>query len=745
MANLRIRIKQQQQFNSQQQQVHYAGNNPQDLKAFTSPLPANRQWRGYNGFIDVTPDVGDLQKLSLTWTQDRDVNGATTPGATNMKRSASGTLVFEGEAYELLKQWLIDDVSAPLNAVEVELHDTGCDVYFRNYTIRAKDLRYCEGSYCMFEANLQQKDEVLNCIKSTLITDNHQGWFPLDGKPTTGMQHPRFSYCNEIRPNASLLTTWTLGAMNFGLTNTLLIPISIALNGVFAVINVIIGVISAIINAIASLFGGSGVGPVNWQTIPYIDPEDIRATQTESFIESAGCGREHPAPLIRTYIENVCKKCSVQVDAGSAPIFFNPAQAVPFTSSGNMPVGNPHYNACYFYAPVKRGIRRANLRSPFRVPDFNNDEFWIADNSPLHTLDTFLDELKTIYNAEWRVVNNILYFQRKDYFQNDTPVYNFGKDAPDRDKLLEGICYEWNEQKYPSYTRGLYTTDDSDKCGNEARAFMNDMISHGNVDDNPNYQGKLDKEMQFGATRFRLDGITPDYIVDAAQAAEVAVTFLTTAMNLIKDVMDRISEVADYALLLNEETASLPKILLWDGQSYLNARCMRQYSASGLTPPYAAPPINHGGKYNSPAIPWWGRNAFNTYTRGSGGVLGSFPVGYYTVRNIFSGLLYQKPALLVNYHMYFKAGYEGTMWDLFHFIDDPEANPTMNQNWSLKMPLCCEDIEKLGVKNDAANIVLGQKLQLPAQYYDIGKIKEITLSYDPTHELGAYIELKGNN
>jgi hypothetical protein len=738
MANLRIRIKQQQQFNRQQQAIYYNGTNPQSLAATPGTLPTTRQWRNYGSYIDVTQDVGDLQKLSLTWTQDRDANGAATPGATNMKRSASGTLVFEGEAYELLKRWLIDDVSAPLNAVEVEIHDTGCDVYFKDYVIRAKDLRYCEGSYCMFETNLQQKDEVLHCIKSTLITDNHQGWFPTDsGVPGNNKKHPRFAYCNEIRPNGQLVVIWKLGTWNFMLMNSILIPVLFAANGLIFVINLIIG----IINAIASILGTDKMNKVK-----YIDLDGILETQEESFIESAGCGREHPAPLIRDYIQNVCSKCGVHVDAATAPIFFNPAQAVPFTSSEKMPQYNYHYRACYFNAPVKRGIRRSTQSSPFIAPDYNDTDYWIPDNAPIHTLDTFLDELKALYNADWRIVNNTLYFQRKDYFLQTNPVYNFNTDSSDRLKLLEGVCYEWNEVKYPAYTRGIYTDDPSDKCGNEAKASMNDMVPHGNTDDNPNFEGVQEKTSIYGATRFRLDGITPDYIADAGQA-NVNGGIFSSVFGIIRRVMDGLT---DYELLLNEETASAPKILLWDGSKYEGAQCTRFYCAyAGRFPmPAPQPPINT--KYNS-GRRWNQKHILNTFTKGSNlniwraQPFNGFPDGYYTVRDHFGSIQYQKPALSVNYPMYMDAEYEGTMWDLFHFIDDPKRNPTMNQNWSLKMSLCCDDIEKLGVKNDAAGIVLGQKVQLPAQYYDTGKIKEITLSYDPTHELGAYIELKGNN
>src|SRR5690606_5565869 len=104
---------------------------------------------------------------------------------------------------------------------------------------------------------------------------------------------------------------------------------------------------------------------------------------------------------------------------------------------------------------------------------FNTWDFWLPQNSPIYTLETFLDLLKGVYNAEWRVVNNTLYFQRKDYWLDSTPAFDFTKNAADRALLLQGICYEWTAEKYPAVIKGLYTADGADTPGNDAMHFMN--------------------------------------------------------------------------------------------------------------------------------------------------------------------------------------------------------------------------------------------------------------------------------
>jgi hypothetical protein len=47
------------------------------------------------------------------------------------------------------------------------------------------------------------------------------------------------------------------------------------------------------------------------------------------------------------------------------------------------------------------------------------------------------------------------------------------------------------------------------------------------------------------------------------------------------------------------------------------------------------------------------------------------------------------------------------------------------------------------VLNDASDIKLLGKVILPTQFYNEGKIKEITVDYDSSNEIGKNISLKG--
>lgn len=736
MGELKIYMRQTPQVDFNGNPAYYVGTSPATMTRVVGTLPAGRQWRNYNNFINVSGDVGNLQEIQLTWTNDRDSTGTSTPGAYQPKKGSSGVLTFEGESFFLLKKWLMDDISSALNAVDVKIHDTGCNIWYEDYQIKATDLLYCESNICQFDVILKQRDEQMNCIRTTLIYDNWQGWFPDDGKPTGGKKHPRFAYCNEQRPIGQLVLGWKLASWTFILTNTVVIPLIILLNGVFAVINAIIWVIRRFTKSV--------------DYIDYIDPGDIIDGQERALIDAAGCAREHPAPLIRDYISNVCDKCGVDLDQDSIPIFFNPVLKIE-TSTGYEEMPNPYIYACYWFNQNQRGIRRVNGATFFdylRKPDLNDDEYWIKDNAPFLTLDLFLDKIKPVFNAEWRVYQGKLYFDRKDRFVTDEYVFDFSKNSPDRSKIIEGVCFEYDTIKVPASLKGLYEADAADTCGNEARKQYDSSVNFGVASENPIIDGLVDKTTQISAAKFRCDGASTDYIYDACQQ-NVNSGFFTNMFGVWKNVMEELNKIYQYALLLKDHTATLPKIIIWDAQNYNSAAATRFYhagvdifTASGGSAP---PTPNPNPPYNNyPTTRTWQQiHEPMTFVEGSNVIPQDYPYGYYTVRSYVGNVISQQPAMLVNYPMYFASEFKGGLWDLFHWIDDPKRNPKSGQKWSVKIEQCCDSLRQLGVGGIGADIKLGGKVKLDRTFLPDGKIKEISLNYAPDNELGAFIEIKG--
>lgn len=732
---LRIYLRHKQMFNIAGTPIIYTGDNPATVIATAGSVPVT-EWQ------DMTPYVANIDKLRFTFTTDRDIQGAVvTQGSFQQKKTASNTLYFETEAYQFIKDWLVDHVAAPLNAVEVKVEDPGCGEY-TDFVIRAKQLSWCEGEICEYSATLQQPDEQLDCIKRTMIADNWQGWF--QKQPAGGKKHPRFSYCKELRPNGQLVFQWYIATTTIAANMLMLVITIIAINPILW----ILGLIEDVLNSIPGV-------DVDWNIPDPIDPSDIFKGLAHMYLESAGCGREHPAPLIRDYIQNVCSKCGIKVDGISAPIFFAPELTIDTSSRGIIHAKNPHYNACYLTPSAKRGIRRfKNLMMPTGPTDANPNEFYIPENAPLETLDMFLDRLKALYNAEWRVRDGVLYFWRKDwYFQNTNPyLYDFTLGSEDRKKILSGICYEWNDVKYPAYCTGIYAPDPIDTCGNEAMGRMNGTVSFGNVDTNPNFQGEMNKTAQFGATKFRLDGASTDYLYDAMQVTMGGMIFAMafsipgTWQLIMGQVAQQAHDYVDWGLLMKDEISALPKVIIWEpGSGYTNAKAVRDKRAYVyVAGPEPYPEINWNYPEDDGTFKLFSdKHECEYQVKGHTLTMGLEQAGYYYVKDYVGVELAKRKAMAVNWPMYFEPHYQDTLWDWFHWIDDPRKNPRLHQNWSVKIALCCEDLDKLKVLGDAHAISLLEKIKLPTPYYQDGIIKEISVAYDPEAKEGRYIEIKG--
>lgn len=738
---LRLQIRQKKTFDRRNptQEIHYAGNNPKSLVKTNGGLPANRQLPGYapnHEWIDITDSVSDLFKIRLMWTQEIDSAGETLTIGNEQKKSQSGVIIVEGEGYGYIKKWLVDDPSASFNVLEVRLQHVGLG-YYNNWELSSEGIEWCEGEICNFSVTLKQTDPSLQCIRNTVIADDWQGWFPKSGKPLNGKQHPRFSYCNEMRPNGMLVVLWWMVSQ----INVILIPFLQILATIFAILNLI----QQAVNFIRNLLGKD---PVDWG-IP--TGSEIKEVYAQFYIESAGCGREHPAPYIRDYIRNVCDKCGVIIEPKNIEIFFR--EYIDIETSADRSAGrafqnryNPHYRATYLAPVSQKGVRRFDRLNIFSGPVKDTTTFWQYENQPLLTLDMFLDELKGVYNASWRIENNKLYFKRKDYWLNDDEIFDFSSGAPDNELLIHGLCYEWNENKLPTYIDGLYSLDAADTPGNAALAYMNAKVMTGNIDENPTFDGSLVKTQNFAGTKFRLDGADNDYVLDAfQQVINGAGTGVLGALGniivptMMSDVDPYFREYADYALLIQSETTTLSKILIHDGSSMLNAKAFRPHSViSGVIGSGATPTINT--KYNIPTPQVW--SIVHPPKDKVQGNQSPPSNGVYTVTKPGGNIT--KPAWLVNYPMYFDHRFEGTLWDWFHWIDDPAFNPGTNRTITARLELCADTIERLGVLNDSQDIILGQKIKTSDPLTPEATITSIEISYDTSDEDGMYIQIKAN-
>lgn len=656
----RIYLRHYQMFDQNGDPVYYDGSDPVHLKTFVGSVPQHE-------YAEYTKYCIGLDKYTLDWSESDTNKGS------NIQTAISSQFTFTGKAFSFIQEWLLDHVAAPLNGIEAVIEDYGCGKY-SSFIIKNDGLQNCLDGTCEIEVTLKQADMPWACIQKTLITDNWQGWFPKASEPlNAGKQHPRFAYCDEFRP------AFFLGLL-FSCISMVALPMYILSVTLIPVILAIITIASVVIRKLRKLRDQlkdmTGWGPVT---------EAIR----NMYLNAAGCGREMPAPLIRDYIANVCGKCKIQYSKETIPVFFDPA--------------SPYYNLTWYQADLQKGVHKDNT-----------DTFWIDANDPLLTLDMMLDKLKGVFNSKWRVTGNTLQFKRKDSFDGEL-LFDFT--GPDADKVVGYICFEWNGDKKPAYAKAAYTVDPTDTVGNDAGSRFNTYVEFNNPI-NPMLEGEMSKVIDFAPARFRFDGVGSDYIEDAGKSMiDLTGNLLELITHNFREAFESVSKGV---LLVKDDKVITPKLLLWDGNSYRNARVVGPYGWN-TSFPQKNPVYNLDNK---------------DYAQVHSGDIGR--------SDTCDPVCFKEYSTIWNYPMVFDEMFIGNLWDAFHQIDDPRVNPPMNKTFTVTMELCCSDAEKLGLYNDTSLVKIGAKVKLlDTGWYPIGTIESIRVSNDPTAQQGRFIQLKG--
>ncbi len=456
-------------------------------------------------------------------------------------KSFSEQITFFGEAFDYMKAKFITNPNGKFEIVEITLIDDCCGeekIVFEG-AIFGNNVEWCSGD-CFLRVSAVEFDDrakQLDCLRSTLIYDNHDGF--------QQQEHPRMVYCNELRPNALQHITLIVGII----LNLQLIVIS----PILTTIAVIVFVLNLVINAV-NLIPNVNIQPINLdgndqttnlQTITNL------LTSLNSFV--IGCGRRHPSPLIREYIDNVCRKCGIEWESS---IFGSPQ--------------SDYYNTVLYNAPIQQGKRPLlNVNNPITT--------WIDENKPIDTLPTLLDSLATVFNARWQVSGGVLRFERKDFFWDNAEWVNY--EDLDLEGLLDGvICYSWRDEDAAAILRLSYQVDAVDDVGNEAIDRFNKLIEW-NIPVSERQKGIEERLYPFGVARFRGDGIEPDILQQYAWFPAY-----TQASNIYSGV-----------IIHGKGVAFTPKLLIWDGDS-INFGKVKRYAIPGFS---IDPLRNYNYPYNN--------------------------------------------------------------------------------------------------------------------------------------------------
>lgn len=388
----------------------------------------------YTDFVDVT---------SLKMTKSLDEQN-------DPQKSITSDIECYGDAYTFIKTNLIDSVNLYSNSICVQVTDDDCGNIFQ-FKIETKNLKWCDGDICKISMALVEYNPVIDCVKNTVISDNTNGEF--QEFPVSGNPHPRFRYCDVIKPT-----------FLFGFIITFVNAVSALLASINFVLLVTFG---PIINTINAFFDTSYAIPA----IP--DP----------FSSIVGCNRLYPAPFVRTYIDNVCNLCGVTVDDTTDTIFHE--------------VTSNYYNTALLTAYTTKGVKDTSTKD------------YIINNRPSWTLFDLMSKLKIPFNGRFFFKNNLdLHFARKDLIGvqlwGATPTVDVSDTGADNTNLLGNVCYRWNGDGKPSRINMKYSADMSDNIGNELLSrFNGEYLSPAN----PNYNTPVEKVTpDFGAQSFVLDG-----------------------------------------------------------------------------------------------------------------------------------------------------------------------------------------------------------------------------------------------
>lgn len=485
-----------------------------------------------------------------------DANGQTA-------KSYSSELTFYDDGYQILKTALIDDPNGFANEIPVEVWDDCCGTAQFVGVIKGDAIDWCEPD-CYISANMIETTPEFNCIQSTILWDNWNGFLY--------QNRPAVRYCIDHRPAFIQIVILWVAFLLIYIVDLILYPLVFIFVPVLAVIYLLCSIVCALplTDCDQSDCNDSNFTP--WGAFDLI--ADINAEIAEWVIP---CGFYHPSALVRDYVKNVCSKCGLTFQSS---ILNDPA--------------SPYWNTLLFAAQVRKGFKKDETN--FML---------ITENLPVETLASFLDNiLKPTFNADWRIIGNNLVFERKDFFQGTTPWID-AIDLLNNNMIAENkICYSWIDRERWAFGRFEYQPDAQEYLGNEASPRFNDIVDW-NVPFNPSQSGQYTVSLPLSPVRTREDKIRQNFYE----------YFENFAGGIVNTFFGGVLSDYTNAMLMNDDTAFNYKLLIWDGNDSQNAAIKGNYSDS-----FTGGPVVINGNYvpvgSRQNYPFWfnENNANNLYT-----------------------------------------------------------------------------------------------------------------------------------
>lgn len=646
-----------------------------------------------NYWLEVNPDeVNGLDIIQITYKLKSD-NELSNPDGTNYVFALVDSVAFfskadnAGTAYNFIKDWLIDDPTAPNNSIAVKLTHLECEsIVLTDINIGLNQIKW-DSDTCLIECDMKEIQPNVSCFERTLIDDNHQGWFWEE----TTKNHPRFKYCNKVTPYLILLL--------MSIFNSIMWP--------FLLLEAMINSMIAAINIALNLLGANPIAP-------FTPVSDLVGDLLKNIV---GCNYEHPAPLVRDYFKNVCDKCGLTYN--SSEDIFNSTTLSYALNDGLDPVygtDNPYYNTVMFYPLANRkGMKTGK-----------NDKRWQMQYSPGFTGFSYAEELKKIFNSEWRIYQNEFCFYKKgqgNYINAYALVFDFTT-GPDAALLLNnGFVFEWDLVQRSAYMRGVYAEADAfDTNQANTNERWNSIVDF-NKNKNPNFKGeKYNISEYFAATQFRFDNTERDYILDGLIGVWGAINGAAPA-GIQAQIDAVLGTTPIHAILLESMQVEKPRLMIWDpalsgDDDYPNSN---SYSAYYTITNFGVDPTTFNTGYiPDPDAGGYTYPAPDPYYNAP---IGIYPYASYSREHLPQyDTQYWDEYYVYSFPLHFDEKFKYNLYENFYKEDDPQYIPLMRITTKCEIKACCAVFQSLGI-NGSGNIKLNCKVRVPADqdgnYYDM--------------------------
>jgi len=238
--------------------------------------------------------------------------------------------------------------------------------------------------------------------------------------------------------------------------------------------------------------------------------------------------KHHKAPFIHSYLSNVCRLCGLTLRSS----LFEPTK--------------PYHNLTRLDTPFSEGSGTFG-GSNFIGVQAAYDDF----NRPNITLPQLMQTLADL-NIGYQVTDTELIVERTDFFNNNVWI-----DFSSRENDILELCFSASDTAQPAGEVFKFADDGTDKTGNEAnRLWSGDIVDY-NTPIAPTLRGIRQTTIQYGTARFLGDGFESAIENVSNSGYFNFITFGT-------------SPVVSGTMLMSTGTASLPKLIMWDGSSPIN-------------------------------------------------------------------------------------------------------------------------------------------------------------------------------